>query len=225
MGPGFRRIVALPLLLSACGPAVSTDGSASASEAEGSADDTTTGTATNATATTAGTISGDMTTTATTTATTSATATTGEPVGCATDWTTGCPSWCAAAITCDPSFGVYEECVMDCIAELGEEPPECQTAWCDAYTCWGGLDCATLMGAGSPECDALAAIADECSGGGGGPDGSCAYGCTDPDRSLTCDAMGCICEENGVEVGACPTDGICDKLEAIEEFAKACCGW
>lgn len=218
------RVVLLSGFVLGCGPAVTTDESGDLTAADG---DTGTTTA-DATATTAG-------TTAATTATTAMTTvgTTTEPAGCATDFVTGCQSNCAAAVTCnpgDPELGTFEECVMQCTAELIELPPACQQAWCEALACTGTLDCKSLK-IGTAECDALFAATDEACAGddcfvGAGADGMCEYGCNGGvELRLRCDASVCVCFEDDIETASCPADGICNALDGLDDYGAACCGW
>jgi len=123
------------LLVLGCGPAVTTDDTST--DTGGSADST---------ATTAGTTA----TTAPGTTTTTTTGTTGAPT-CPADFVSGCQSYCAAEITCNPDLGPYEDCVNElCAADVAAASAECQQSFCEALTCYGGLDCATLQD-GSPE--------------------------------------------------------------------------
>jgi hypothetical protein len=167
--------------------------------------------------------------------------TTGMPAGCSTDFVSGCQSYCAAVVTCDPENGPYEDCVTSCIDELAAYTPECQVAFCEGYACVGTLDCATLEN-GIGECSEIfsaagdqCGIADEgdvsevgdtaCTTGGDGID--CDWQCDLDgfDRGLSCSGGTCLCLEDGVQVGSCPDGGICEIPDSIEDYAKGCCGW
>lgn len=180
-----------------------------------------------------------MTTGVDTTATTT-TSTTGEPAGCASDWVTGCQSYCAALITCHPELGSYEQCVMDCVNEIVDYPSECQLAWCDAYTCFGTLDCATLDD-GSPMCDELGNVAESlcfgdetgvgevtgdgtCGIGSNGGD-ECEYSCLDTGRRFVCVADLCTCYEGDNAVAGCDSMGACSDLGNLPDYSMDCCGW
>lgn len=183
---------------------------------------------------------GSMGTTASTTASTTATTatttaeTTGVPAGCAADWVTGCQSYCAAIITCGIDAGPYEDCVTGCIQELAEEPSECQLAQCDAFTCFGSLDCASLM-AGNPDCEISQQSADEVCGRGGdetcyvggGKGDTCEWGCSGPDydHRLLCEGPTCTCFDGETFVAECPSDDVCATFDALEAYAMACCGF
>ena len=215
----------LAMILCGCGPLVAGDEDGGA---ESSADETSTdasvGTATTAPATTS---------TGVDTSTTSA------PVTCASDWLPGCQSYCAALITCQPEIGTYEACVTGCIDGFSVLTPDCQAAWCEAYTCLGGLDCASLE-TSTPECDALGGAAEsicppidmtttsdtdgECFGGEGGEEDVCEIGCDD--RLMHCDGMTCSCEAGGMPTGSCvQPEGLCSAFEKLDDFAAECCGW
>ncbi|MBK8234732.1 MAG: hypothetical protein IPK74_04160 [Deltaproteobacteria bacterium] len=182
---------------------------------------------------------GSMGTTATTTASTTMTTamttldTTGVPAGCAGDWVTGCQSYCAAIITCGIDAGPYEDCVTGCIAELAESTAECQVAQCDAFTCFGTLDCASLMN-GNPDCEIAQQKADEVCGGGdescyvgGGKTGTCEWGCSGPDydHRVICDGPTCTCFDGDIFTAECPSDNVCDTFDALDAYAMACCGF
>lgn len=67
-----------------------------------------------------------------------------------------------SGMTWDPGpDGAYEECVHSCVAEIPELDLPCQVGLCEAFACYGALDCATLD-AGSPECEAMFEAVDEC---------------------------------------------------------------
>lgn len=220
------RIALLLTMALGCGPVIPSDDTGDGS----GADDTGTDTGDSAgTATTAGTTA--TTTTAGTTATTTA-GTTVEPTGCPADYVTGCQSYCAAVVTCGLDDGSYEDCVTGCIGGLAEESAECQQVMCEGLTCYGLLDCASIEN-GSPECEAAIEKADEvCEGGGSkcligaGSDGSCEYVCGgEIEQRLSCELGTCTCYENDVPYASCPTDGLCEMLDAVEDYAAACCGW
>jgi hypothetical protein len=229
-----RDVVMAWVLLGGCAPQVGTEGGGTDDDS-GSTTATTAGTATTPSDTTASTT---MTTSADTTATTSTTTTTtGEPT-CASDWVSGCQSYCAALITCHPDLGSYEECVMDCVNEIADLGAECQFAWCEAYSCFGGLDCATLDN-GSPECDELGYVAeslcfgnddvttggkDSCGIGGNGSD-ECEYSCLGTGRRFVCVADLCTCYENDNAVAGCESNGVCDDLGNLPDYSMDCCGW
>lgn len=225
------RIALLMTLALGCGPAVSTDDTGgSAPDDSGTGTDTTAGTATTASTGTA------AETTASTSPGTSpdpTAGTTAVPSTCASDYVTGCQSYCAATITCDPESGEYEACVTSCAADIARESVECQTQYCEALSCYGALDCVSLE-TNSPECDALAEKTDEvCEGGGSkcligaGSDGtSCSYTCGgEIVQRVSCEGGSCVCYEDDVQIAECPADDICANLDAIEEYASACCGW
>jgi hypothetical protein len=215
----------------ACGPAVSTDDTGAGTDDgdSGNADDT--GTTTTSTSTSTGTT---MSTTAPSTETTAGTTagTTVDPSACAADFVSGCQSYCAATITCDPARGVYEECVTGCVQGITESSVECQTTYCEGLTCLGGLDCASLD-SGTPECNAIIDKAericfnegDLCSIGVG-PDGACEFRCLgEVEQRLSCALGTCVCFENDVKTEACPAEDVCNDLGSIEAYADACCGW
>lgn len=216
------------LLALGCGPVISSDDT---DAGDGSADDSGTGSSADTTASTTAT-----TTTAGTTAGTTATTTTGttvEPTGCAVDYVSGCQSYCAAEITCDPEVGIYEECVNElCGPDLAAASAECQQVFCEALTCYGVLDCNTLEN-GSPECETMIAKADEvCDLGGSecivgaSSDGSCEYICDgEVERRMVCEAGSCGCYENDIVFAQCPIDGVCTDTDAISDYAAACCGF
>lgn len=218
----------LAMVLCGCGPLVAgdDDGGADTSADESSTD------------TTAGTSVGTATTAPSTMSTGVDTSTTSEPVTCASDWLPGCQSYCAALITCQPDIGTYEACVTGCIDGFSVLTPDCQAAWCEAYTCLGGLDCASLE-TSTPECDALGGAAEsicpaidmttsdtdgECFGGEGGEEDVCELGCDD--RLMQCDGTTCSCEAGGMPTGSCPQpEGLCSAFEKLDDFAAECCGW
>ena len=218
-------------LLGGCGPAVATDEGTGEADSSGDA----TGTATTA-GTTVGTTVG---TTDPTTTTVGTTATT-EPAGCAGEWVGGCQSYCAALITCHPDLGTYEDCVNGCIDGFGALTPDCQVAWCEAYTCMGGLDCASFDN-GNPDCDALGSAAEAMCGTAtttdttvgdedngcyvGGNELECEYGCALEDHRFHCDQMACTCYVGDVETGGCAAAGACDNWDKLAGYAADCCGW
>ncbi|MBC8068068.1 MAG: hypothetical protein IAG13_07025 [Deltaproteobacteria bacterium] len=221
--------LSIAVLLLACGPNVDSDGTG-ADESSSSSGGTTPGS------------TSPTTTMSTTLSTTDATTTTtGVPPGCNTDFVSGCQSYCAAVVTCDPANGPYEDCVTSCIDELAAYTPECQIAFCEGYACVGTLDCATLAN-GIGECSEifsaagdLCGVADEgevsddgdtaCTTGGDEIDCSWACDMDGFDRELSCSGGTCFCFQNGAEVGSCPDGGICEIPDSLEEYAKGCCGW
>jgi hypothetical protein len=220
------------LLALGCGPVISSDDT---DAGDGSADDTGTGSSaeTSATTSTAGTTTAGTTTAGTTAGTTATTGTTVEPTGCAADYVSGCQSYCAAEITCDPESGIYEDCVNDlCDPGLAAASAECQQAFCEALTCYGVLDCNTLEN-GSPECETAVAKAEEvCDLGasecivGESSGGSCEYICDgEVERRMVCEAGSCACYENDVVFAECPIDGVCTDTATISDYAAACCGF
>jgi len=100
------------------------------------------------------------------------------------------------------------------------------------YACFGALDCDTLA-AGSPECDALAVEAfelwDEGSDCifGGGSNGSCEHSCEvqGVEQRLACDVELCTCFVNGEAIASCPANGLCNDLDALDDYEASCCGW
>lgn len=213
-------------MVAACGPAIDTDDGAGT----GDDGDSSSGSGTSATTTTASSTTA-TTTIGTTDGTTTTTTTTGPAPGCAEDYVIGCQSYCAASLTCDPGpDGAYEECVNGCIGEIPEGDVPCQVALCEAFACFGALDCATLD-AGAPECEAMLEANGECLTGddcfyGGSSEGECEYGCSgEVDRSLRCNVEVCTCYENDVPGESCPADGVCKDFEQLDELAVFCCGW
>lgn len=233
---GMRRDVVMAwVLLGGCAPQVGTEGGETDDD---SGPGTGTAASTVATAAEGTTVATTMSTSVGTTATTTTT-TTGE-VGCAGDWVSGCQSYCAALITCHPDLGSYEQCVMDCVNEIADLGTDCQTAWCEAYTCFGGLDCATLDN-GSPDCDELGAAAENlcfgsetgvgeitgdgtCSIGSNGGD-ECEYSCETTGQRFVCTADLCTCYQDGNAVAGCESMGICADLGNLSDYAVDCCGW
>jgi hypothetical protein len=218
--------LALSIFVCACGPAIDVDdGAGTDDDSGGSTGSGTTATTTSTTATTTiGTTDGTSTTTTTT-------GTTGPAPTCAEDYVLGCQAYCATTLTCNPGpDGAYEECVSGCVDELASTDAACQVALCEAFACYGTIDCATLD-AGAPECEALIEANDECFVGddcfyGSSSDGQCQYGCDgEVERDLRCDVELCICTEDGVETAVCPSNDVCENFDVLAELAKSCCGW
>lgn len=65
----------------------------------------------------------------------------------------------------------------------------------------------------------------ECAIGGTGGMGMCEWGifCENFSHEMVCDAVECVCFEDGVETETCPAMDVCDD-GTIVEYAEMCCG-
>jgi hypothetical protein len=156
----------------------------------------------------------------------------GTTAACTANWLSGCQSFCAATVTCDPTQGSFEACVQGCSDALTEASSGCQQARCAALECKGALDCTTLA-AGSPACDAIDSDATEVCNGDAGVvvgcagydyvDGSCAVICDD-DHSMRCADSTCTCFTGDTVVGSCELEAACTGLNADIGYDD-CCGF
>lgn len=216
-----------------CGPNVSTDESGADGDDDDSGTDgstTETTMTTVATMTTATTMT-TMTTVATMTTPTTVADDTGDPPTCDDSFVIGCQSYCAALITCHPDEGTYEECVTSCSEELAESEPICQVAQCEAFSCAGTLDCASLDN-NAQGCEDSFAKAEEACGGdeaclvGAGPEDTCVLSCPGPpEQTLRCEIDGCSCYEDDELVSECALMMPCFDLAGLDQIALECCGW
>lgn len=213
-----------------CGPNVSTNDGDDGADDDSGTDGTTTANTmtTDATMTTATTATASATMTATMTTATTVVDDTGDPPTCDDAFTIGCSSYCAALITCHPDEGSYEDCVTSCQTDLAEEEPLCQVAQCQAFSCAGTLDCASLDD-DAAGCEDTFAKAEEACGGdevcavGAGPEETCEYSCGD--QVLRCQPEGCSCYEADELIAECALMAPCTDLDALDEIAFECCGW
>ncbi|MFV8753022.1 hypothetical protein ACNOYE_20945 [Nannocystaceae bacterium ST9] len=171
------------------------------------------------------------------------------------DTTTGepedpCVGYCQLEQQCDPEFD-YAACLGWCGDEVAAaEGTACEPALSEFHACLSGLSCgefnAIFDDPEGPCFDAVVAFDDLCGelltcelSGGGDIEGSfCSYQYECHASALhrvECDAEGCVCLIDGVEVGSCDQlyPEICEELDPDPDTAvmvtvermNECCGW
>jgi hypothetical protein len=157
------------------------------------------------------------------------------------DSPTACGLMCQHAAECQLNADP-DDCATLCEGDLAEASPDCAAATQAMLACFVGLTCEQLALAqsgqlghpcGSAQIDRNTACnsqPDSCdTGGGGNFDGSsCEVEAMCPGQPLhrmECDTQQCVCLEDGVPVGGCPADNVCNMLETLGAKTMSCCGF
>ncbi len=147
-----------------------------------------------------------------------------------------CADYCDLEASCEPESPPLETCLELCVGVFGMPgDAACDAAAIDLLECATEITCEELLSMSGfcPEKEALWAEACElvsCSGSFEEGAVECGFfqACDDgTNKDLVCDAEGCKCLEDDVEVGSCAND-ICE--EGMDVFdlvdkAEECCGF
>lgn len=184
--------------------------------------------------------------------TTTEPATTGEPGSTGEPGTSGgstggggvdipadCEAVCGAADMC--GFPAGPDCVMGCVGDLGGSMGECAQAVDAFLMCLAGMSCMDLAdffqnqnpGPCTNEAGQAGLVCDmgmpgECVESVGGNPNACSYSkeCPNmPPVEMMCNKNSCTCLVDGMEVGTCMSDAICQTQDQLPMKAADCCGF
>ncbi|MFZ6177288.1 hypothetical protein [Nannocystis pusilla] len=246
----FVSTFAMLLFTGACGDDGDGPGDTTAATADGPTTDDTAATTDESPTSSSEATTGAIPTTSVSDGETTTDATTGDPstdTGATTDadTTTGgldpdalnaCQAYCERWGECgfQPDLA---GCIDGCSDNQWGLAGECKQANLDVLACFTGLSCDDLLASvdeNSAMCsEQKAAVTDACAGDecaqsviGGGDECEVQLECPDgPVQRMVCDAQTCTCLEDGVTVGECAAEGVCDAGDAIVDKAATCCGF